>query len=370
MAKRVEKMIKTGGIAMQWFINMKIGKRMGLVFASILLIMMTLGGFSFWSTKQLDALIDDILQTDAKGVEYSQRIMSDINQLRRYEKDLFINIDSPAKAADYRKKWDETFVHITGRIEKLSAVLAKVDYDAKKEKELLTAISKNIGDYGAGFRKVAGQVASGAIRTTADANFAITEFKDETHKSEELTGEFANILDVRLADMDKEVNAKVKQVEIFIPALMAAALLLGITIAIFLTRSLTRPINEAVSVANSLAGGDLTIAVESKSRDETGQMMEAIRNMVEKLRKVVGDVISASDNVASGSQQLSATAQQMSQGATEQAASAEEISSSMEEMTSSIRQNADNSSQTEKIAIKSAADAKRGAKRSSKRFRP
>jgi len=66
--------------------------------------------------------------------------------------------------------------------------------------------------------------------------------------------------------------------------------------------------------------------------------------------------------VASGSQELSATAQQLSQGATEQAASAEEISSSMEEMTSSIKHNSDNSSQTEKIAVKSAADAKAGGK--------
>jgi methyl-accepting chemotaxis protein len=65
----------------------------------------------------------------------------------------------------------------------------------------------------------------------------------------------------------------------------------------------------------------------------------------------------SADNVASASQQLSAGAEQLSQGTTEQAASAEEASSAIEEMNATIRQNADNSQQTEKIALKSAADA-------------
>jgi methyl-accepting chemotaxis protein len=84
--------------------------------------------------------------------------------------------------------------------------------------------------------------------------------------------------------------------------------------------------------------------------------------MVYRLREVVTDVKTAADNVASGSSQFSAGSEQLSQGTTEQAASAEEASSSIEEMHSTIKQNADNALQTEKIAIKSAADAKESGK--------
>ncbi|HCE68141.1 MAG: chemotaxis protein [Geobacteraceae bacterium GWC2_55_20] len=157
------------------------------------------------------------------------------------------------------------------------------------------------------------------------------------------------------------VTEVVKLIKIML-VLGFASILCAIGIAIFTTRGIVCPINEAVGVANALAKGDLTITVESKSKDETGIMMAAISQMVEKLKQVVGEVMTASDNVASGSQELSATAQQMSQGATEQAASAEEISSSMEEMASSIRQNTDNAMQTEKISIKSSVDAKEGGK--------
>ncbi|GAB4301851.1 MAG: hypothetical protein Fur0034_16080 [Desulfuromonadia bacterium] len=118
--------------------------------------------------------------------------------------------------------------------------------------------------------------------------------------------------------------------------------------------------NEITENARKIAQGNLM--VELKKRGENDMLMESLQNMVNKLKEVVIEVQAAAESVASGSQEMSATAQQMSQGATEQAASAEEVSSSMEEMASSIRQNTDNALQTEKIAVKSASDAKEGGK--------
>ncbi|HBA87961.1 MAG TPA: chemotaxis protein [Geobacter sp.] len=117
----------------------------------------------------------------------------------------------------------------------------------------------------------------------------------------------------------------------------------------------TRKISEA---AKQIAAGDLTIQIVERSPED--ELMIALRAMVNKLSEVVTDVKAAADNVAAGSLELSASSEVMSQGASEQAASAEEVSSSMEEMSSNIRQNADNAIQTEKIASKSAKDAKEG----------
>jgi len=118
--------------------------------------------------------------------------------------------------------------------------------------------------------------------------------------------------------------------------------------------------NSITANAKQVAQGNLM--VELKKRSENDELMESLANMVDKLKEVVTEVQGAADNVATGGQEMSATAQQMSQGATEQAASAEEISSSMEQMASNIRQNTDNAMQTEKIAVKSAADAREGGK--------
>jgi methyl-accepting chemotaxis protein len=124
--------------------------------------------------------------------------------------------------------------------------------------------------------------------------------------------------------------------------------------------NLVNATNGITENAKKVAQGNLM--VELKKRSDNDDLMESLAAMVAKLKEVVMEVQAAADSVSSGGQEMSATAQQMSQGATEQAASAEEVSSSMEQMASSIRQNTDNAMQTEKIAIKSAADAKEGGK--------
>lgn len=138
------------------------------------------------------------------------------------------------------------------------------------------------------------------------------------------------------------------------------AIVLGIIVAFFITRSITRPIIMGVRFAENIANGDLSQRLEIVQKDEIGQLAAALNNMVEKVKDVVTNVQVAADNVASGSQELSASSEEMSQGSTEQAAAAEEASSSMEQMAANIRQNADNAMQTEKIASKSAEDARAG----------
>ena len=181
-------------------------------------------------------------------------------------------------------------------------------------------------------------------------------------------------------------------------AIVAAGLAIGIAAAAWIALGIARGLGRTVEVAKAVAEGDLSQTVTVKSRDEIGDLAQAVNtmvgnlketadvadriaagdlavegekrsdkdvlgtalvNMLTKLREIVGEVSLAVENVASGSQQSSSTAEQLSQGATEQAASAEEASSAMEQMAANIKQTADNAAQTEKIAIASAANAER-----------
>jgi len=118
--------------------------------------------------------------------------------------------------------------------------------------------------------------------------------------------------------------------------------------------------NEITRLAGEMADGNLVL--EAKERSENDRLMQSVNMMIRRLNEVVMKVKSVSDNVAEGSQQLSVTSERISQGASEQAASAEEASASMEQMSANIRQNADNAMMTEKIALKSSADAKESGK--------
>jgi methyl-accepting chemotaxis protein len=180
-------------------------------------------------------------------------------------------------------------------------------------------------------------------------------FKMENWKAGDMHGAYEVVMP--LGPLDKQIASFTKSsLMTTIPLVVVA--LIGFTFVI--SRSITRPMAEMVQAANQLAEGDLTVDLETKSKDETGQLLSAMKNMVEKLREIVGSVKAAADNVASGGQQISSSAEEMSQGATEQATSIEEVSSSMEEMNSSVEQNADNARQTAAIAEKAANDAKVG----------
>jgi methyl-accepting chemotaxis protein len=144
--------------------------------------------------------------------------------------------------------------------------------------------------------------------------------------------------------------------------LATAAVLLAIGIAFWVTRSITRPIGDALGIAKRLAEGDLTAHVASSSTDEIGLLLQAMNRTVGKLSQIIGAVRVAMDNISASSEQVSATAHSLSQGATEQASSVDQTSASVEQMTASIGQNTENARITNQMATKAAAQATDGGK--------
>lgn len=161
---------------------------------------------------------------------------------------------------------------------------------------------------------------------------------------------------IYLDDVD---HAFVSQVIKFAGFIVIALLLIGVT-AWHITRGIIRPIGEAVNVANALAAGDLTVKIEVTSKDETGQLLTAMKTMVSKLSQIIGEVNGAASNIASASEEVSSTAQSMSQATNEQAASVEETSASVEQMGASINQNSENAKVTDGMATQASRQATAG----------
>lgn len=151
---------------------------------------------------------------------------------------------------------------------------------------------------------------------------------------------------VYIDDVDAALAAVVRQI--------ASGVALGLAVlvgcAMWVTRSVVRPVREAVSVANALAEGDLTVSVAARGQDEIAQLMTALDRMTRRFSEVIGEVRSASDNLSNASGQVSSAAQVLSQGASEQAAAVEETSAGMEQMAASIERTAENAQRTDGIA--------------------
>ena len=337
---------------MQWFNNLKIGVRLGLGFGFILVMTANL---TFVGISRMAAIKKDfntVVKANNVKIAQASNMRGHLNDVARAVRNMVIQKD-PAflqkqkeKIAEARKGEDEA-------TSKLSALIV-----TEKAKKLMDDINSSRETTRPLFNKVVEMVASGHHEEAA--KFLLDDVQvaqDKWFAGIQAMIELQETQNQQLVDASEKSYDSAFQLML---TMAVASILTGVCFGLLVTRSVTRPINEAVDVANSLAEGDLTVTVESKSKDETGLMMTALGQMVDKLKQVVSDVKCASDNVAAGSQQMSSGSEELSQGASEQAAAAEEASSSMEQMASNIRQNADNAMQTEKIANKSATDAKEG----------
>jgi methyl-accepting chemotaxis protein len=129
---------------------------------------------------------------------------------------------------------------------------------------------------------------------------------------------------------------------------------------VFVRHTVSRPLAQAVELAERISEGDLRETLKVGREDEVGRLLASMRTMSEKMSRTIVEVIGGANALASASAQVSSTAQSLSSGTSEQAASLEETTSSLEQMSASITQNADNSRQTEEMALKGAKDAKKG----------
>ncbi|WP_285907356.1 methyl-accepting chemotaxis protein [Pseudodesulfovibrio pelocollis] len=140
----------------------------------------------------------------------------------------------------------------------------------------------------------------------------------------------------------------------------AVFLLVVLPLCLLIARSIIRPLNEAVELADQVARGDLTREISVEYNDEPGRLAASLSAMIHRLHDIVGRAKDGANRVATGSSEVTTSAQSVSDGANRQAASVEEVSAAMEEMIGQIGRNTENARQTEKMAAQSALDAQKG----------
>jgi methyl-accepting chemotaxis protein len=155
----------------------------------------------------------------------------------------------------------------------------------------------------------------------------------------------------------------VTKIEHLLWVVLFAAIGFALLFGWLISRSITKPLTEAVGLSERLAQGELTARASTTTRtDEMGRMLAAMNNMGERLQTVIINVTDAASQLNSVARQVSSTATALSQSSSEQAASVEEVSSSIVDMEAGISQNADNALNTNKIAEETSAMSTDGYK--------
>jgi methyl-accepting chemotaxis protein len=172
-----------------------------------------------------------------------------------------------------------------------------------------------------------------------------------------------SLLKIQRASIDasaKAIAAAHDQSTRLVVLLSVLAAALGGVGAWLITRSITAPLSAAVSVAETVAAGDLGTRFAGYAKDEVGDLMRALQTMNGALSNVVSEVQQGTSAISTASSEIAAGNLDLSSRTEQQASSLEETAASMEELTSTVRQNADNASQANTLALAASEVAVRG----------
>ncbi|QGZ41616.1 methyl-accepting chemotaxis protein [Pseudoduganella flava] len=142
--------------------------------------------------------------------------------------------------------------------------------------------------------------------------------------------------------------------------LALAAFAASFAIAWFTARSITRPLAQAVGIAQTVAAGDLRSRIDVRSTDETGQLLAALGTMSDSLAGIVTRVRQGTDTIATASSEIASGNLDLSSRTEQQAGSLEETASSMEELAAAVTHNADSARQANEMAVAACDVAARG----------
>ncbi len=255
------------------------------------------------------------------------------------------------RGGDYSKSFNDNMA----RIEQALAEYRALGPVSPQEEQSLSAAADGLKAYRAGMAVVSGLRAKGASITDLD--------KADPAAEKPISVALQDLLALnreQTKTASSELGGLFASTQQRVVGMTLLILALGAVFAHFISRSITRPLIQAVSVAQRVAEGDLTSELQAQSSDETGQLLHAFNSMNENLRKIVGEVRSGSDSIAAASEEIAAGNEDLSQRTEEQASSLEQTASSMEELTSTVMQNAENAKQANQLAAGASEVAVKG----------
>jgi methyl-accepting chemotaxis protein len=332
--------------------NLNIGKRLALGYGVICAMLVLMIILSNAMLGRVNAGTDEIVNGRMPRIDMAVRMQDETNGIAIALRNVMLSRDAADRASQV-----EAIMASRRTIDELLAQM-KDTIRSEKGRALLAQMEQETATYQRGQDDVIRLVQAGEM----DAAHALMggDMRPLLLRLKAATGAQAALQKELAAKAAQEAGATYRSTSLLMWSLGAAALALAGLVAWLITRSITRPLNQALDVANTVAAGDLTSRIEVTTRDETGQLLAALKTMNASLANTVGTVRVGTDTIAVAASQVAVGAQDLSSRTEQQASALEEAASSMEELTSTVRQNADNARQANVLAEVASTVAARG----------
>ena len=332
--------------------NWKIGPRVGLAFGVVVLTIVVMAAVVFAGLARSAANSVDMVASMQRQHQTAQTLL--LAKDNAIAGMVVLVSSSAEQQARLKREMAERDARIVANLQALEAATAGSEDAAA----LVAEARKRHTTYMAGVKRIVDMVLGGK---QAEAAFAADE-------------EMIPMLAPFLAALDKldaaglehvqqlgQANgALVTQTQWLTAGAAGVAVALAIAAGLLVVRSITRPLSQALGVAERVAAGDLTASTEVQGRDELSQLLQALNRMTGNLSQLVSRVRDVADGVATGSAQIASGNTDLSQRTEQQASTLQQTAASMEELGSTVSHNADNARQADELARNASTVAAQG----------
>ncbi|MFY1927811.1 methyl-accepting chemotaxis protein [Achromobacter xylosoxidans] len=332
--------------------NLSIGTRLTLGFGTVLALLLALTGLSQYELTHIGGINRAITEQTWAKANAINIIDVTTRANARANLELIVNTD-PRTAETLFARIDTNRKTIDQALETLRPLFRTED-----ERQKLRLLEDVRGRYVKSFQGV------GALLKRGERDAARQRLLDETlpllDGLQDRVIEISRIQSAEMVDAGADSQRVIDNAGMLNLILSAMAVVLGGLFAWRVSKSITAPLAQAVSVAETVARGDLGQPIHAVTRDETGRLLRALHDMQDKLAGAVRTIRAGSETISSAAGQIAAGNTDLSSRTEEQAASLEETAASMEELASTVKQNADNARQANQLAASASEVAQRG----------
>ncbi|MEQ7922187.1 methyl-accepting chemotaxis protein [Xanthomonas sp. WHRI 1810A] len=335
--------------------NLTIARRAGLGFTLIALLVALLGWFAL---AQMSTIRQSEIAVEGNWLP-SMRVVNDIREamLRIRTISLRVALDTdPKNVSVYKGQMD-------ARSKVLGEKLATLDtfVDTPEERGMYDKFRATLADYQAGLTQSFVLAEKGDL--PALNKLLLVDMKTAVDNSGAQLGELADYYARQVESEGQAAEAQYGKSRNVVLIFVVIAALATVVLALWLTRSIVRPLGDAVTAAEHVAKGDLTQVIRIEGRDEVTRLLRALELMQSNLRSTLGLIGNSATQLASAATELNAVTEDSHRGLHQQNTEIEQAATAVNQMTSAVEEVARNAVSTSEASSQSNTAAQEGQAR-------
>jgi methyl-accepting chemotaxis protein len=340
------------------FSNMKLGTKLISAFVLVCSIGAVVSGIGIHNMAKINDEADKAYHFDLIGLSLTKEANIDMLDAGRSLSNAILSSSIEQRTA-FLTRGDKNLALARDNLDKAQPLFL-----SEKGKAAFAEINQSWLDYAQAFKQMEAQTSAASLQDRGELTADLFgEFRQKIDKIDELMATLVSRKQEDAKDAAASSQDLYRASRNLMIALVIFAVLTGIGIGAWLTRSLTRQLGTepaiAADLAKSVADGDLSVDIDLRPGD-TSSLMASLKNMRDSLLRVVSDVRQNADGVAIASAQIAQGNLDLSSRTEEQASALEETAASIEQLSSAVEQNANNAKQASELALSASAVALKG----------